>query len=399
MITERALSRRIKRKLLGKPQEYLAVCTPGFEDVVELELGSLSPLIAVDSRIPGGVLFRGPIDAIYATNLMLSTTNRVLLRIDDFHVPTFPILFNRAKRIPWEHYIGLARSFAISVSARSSSLNHKRRIRETVAAGIRDRLASFGLAPTLVERRCADLEFLIRVADNRCTVSLNTSGENLHKRGWRVLTSAAPIRETLAAGVLVAANVDAMGLIVDPFCGSGTFPIEAARRLTAHPPGGDRSFAFENTAFFKAAKWNSIRSRARKKVGTDANARFLGFDQNPKVVELARENAKLANVETHSDFKVENASSVDYLSLTDDPARSLLVANLPYGKRISVSKKVAAGISDFIEAVNMGCTGWKVAFITADESALSGLNLVERKVRKFSNGGLDVSLIIGTVAK
>jgi putative N6-adenine-specific DNA methylase len=397
VITERALSRRIKRNLLGTPQEYLAVCTPGFEDVVELELDSLSPLIAIHNRIPGGVLFRGPTDAMYATNLMLSTTNRVLLRIDDFHVPTFPILFNRTRRIAWEQYVGMTKSFAISVSARSSSLNHKRRIRETVSAGMRDRLAKFGLAPSLVERGSAELEFFVRVVENRCTVSLNTSGEHLHKRGWRALTSVAPIRETLAAGVLLAANVDAMALVVDPFCGSGTFPIEAARRLTSYPPGADRSFAFENTAFFQASKWQSIRTKARTRLASDPGARFLGVDRDAQVVALARENARLAGVAAHTEFMVENASHVDYSSLTDDPARSLLVANLPYGKRISVSKKVAAGISDFVEAVNKGCKGWKVAVITADESALSGLNVVGRKVRKFSNGGLRVSLLMGTV--
>jgi putative N6-adenine-specific DNA methylase len=398
VISERALSRRIKRKLLGKPQEYLAVSTPGFEDLVEQELDSLSTLILERHRVPGGVLFRGSIDAMYAANLMLSTANRVLLRIDNFHASTFPILYNRTKRIAWEHYIGLAQSIAITVSARSSALNHKRRIKETVRAGILDRLASFGLSPILIERGSSDLEFFIRVVENQCTASLNTSGVHLHKRGWRVLTSVAPIRETLAAGVLLVANVDAMELVVDPFCGSGTFPIEAARRVTAHPPGGNRSFAFEKTPFFQASKWSSIRSNSIQKIDTSPHARFLGFDRNPEAVALARNNAKLANVAKYSEFAVETASNVGYSGLTSDPARSLLVANLPYGRRISVSREVSAGIREFVEAVNQECRRWTVALVTADESSLNGLKLVGTARRQFSNGGLRVSLITGTVA-
>jgi putative N6-adenine-specific DNA methylase len=248
-LTERGLERRLKRHLLKENQTYFAVCAPGFEEVTKQNIEGLEN-ITVLSAETGGITFQGNLNTMYHTNLQLRTAHRVLLRVDDFLAQSYPMLFNKVKKIPWELYLGFNKTCSIHVSAKESRLHQHKTIAKTIHDGISEYMQTLGLSPHL--NVDAPTEIHVRLFQDRCTLSINTSGEHLHKRGYRQLVSEAPIRETLAASILQTVDVQSFEMILDPMCGSGTFLIEAVLMLKNIAPGLQRNFAFEHYAGFAA---------------------------------------------------------------------------------------------------------------------------------------------------
>ena len=197
---------------------------------------------------------------MYHTNLNLRSAHRVLLRIDDFLAQSYPMLFNKTSKIPWELY--LPKQFSIQVSSKTSRLHQHKNIAKTLNDAIQAHLNPLGLKPVLKDD--AALEIHVRFFQDRCTLSINTSGEHLHKRGYRQLTTEAPIRETLAASLLQTLDLSSFVFVVDPMCGSGTFPIEAALLSTNIAPGLQRTFAFEYLPGFQQSKWERFKREAQE---------------------------------------------------------------------------------------------------------------------------------------
>jgi putative N6-adenine-specific DNA methylase len=374
----------------------MAVCTPGLEKILEKELISLGGLSDV-TAVRGGVEFRGVLDLIYSTNLYLATANRILLRIASFPADSSPALYNRANRIAWEHFVGFARSIRFRASTKKSRLYHKGKIVDIVAAAARDRLLTLGLAPAISDESNANLEFLVRFEHDYCTVSFNTSGENLHKRGWRTKTAVAPIRETIAASVLKQFSIEDFGLILDPFCGGGTFLVEGARLLMRYPTGADRGFAFMHAPYYHPHKYQRMRQAGLGYVEGDANCSLAGVDISESAINLAIANAAAANVGSHISFSVGDALLLPYSELPHSSRPSLLVTNLPYGKRLAGRSSVRNLVQRFVSEINRQCKGWEVAIICANIEDLAQLNLQHRTTQTFSNGGIKVSLVTGRV--
>jgi putative N6-adenine-specific DNA methylase len=238
LLTPVGLARRIKRRLSKTVREYLAIATPGFEPVLEKEL-RVFPGVTIKRAINGGVEFYGPLAAAYHANLKLRTANRVLMRIDTFVARSLPELYQKTKRIHWELFTGFEKEVAFEASSGSSRLHHTDNIIKGVHQGIVDRMKPLGVGVT--HHQDARIKVFIRFSHDKCTLSVDSSGELLHKRGYRLETAHAPLRETVAAGLLLHAGWEAFPVIADPLCGSGTFIIEAAMLAHNRAPGADRS--------------------------------------------------------------------------------------------------------------------------------------------------------------
>ena len=389
-LTDRALERRLKRYLRKEPQHFFAPCAPGFEDILEGEVKAL-PEVTVQGGERGGVSFSDPLDTVYHANLQLRTAHRILLRIDDFLAQSYPALFDRVARVPWELYLGFNPVYSLRVSAKTSRLRHHKNIAKTIADGIRKAVEPLGLTPTLQDD--APLEIHVRLYQDRCSLSLNTSGAHLHKRGYRTLTSKAPLRETLAASVLLASEVRRYARVVDPFCGSGTLLIEAALIAKNVPPGWRRSFAFEAMPSFQPSKWERLKREAVKHVHA-TDTLFIGNDLEGANVEMARANAAAAELDDAINFQSGDALK---LRLLPGEGASLLVSNLPYGARLGSANEVAELLSKFGTHLETHYRGWNFAFVTHDVNWLRKPGLKLTQQRSFTNGGLKVYLAQGRV--
>ena len=388
-LSQRALERRLKRNFTKETHTFFVPCAPGFEPVLETEVGRLEN-ISIESSERGGVTFTGLLDTAYHANLNLRTGHRVLLRLDDFLAQSYPALFDRVTRLPWELYLGFNRTYSLKVSAKTSRLRHHKKIAETVASGIAEVLKPLGLRATLHDD--APVEFHVRFHQDRCTLSLNTSGEHLHRRGYRTLTTEAPLRETLAAGLLLMSHSKKYDLIVDPMCGSGTFVIEAALLARNVAPGLYRSFAFEHLPWFQPEKWARFKREAEGEV-TDASIKLVGNDIDAASVEIAQANAARAHVTDTVTFTDKDALT---LNITKEK-RSLLVSNLPYGERLGTEKEAQGLARAFTRHLATTFGGWDFAFVTRDPDTLASPHLTVRKTFTFRNGGLKVTCICGSV--
>ena len=343
----------------------------------------------------GGVEFADTLDAVYYANLHLRTPNRILLRVADFPALSYAMLISQVRRVPWEYYLGFAKGYDLRIRARTSHLTNRRKITEVLASGIHQRLHKLGLSSVLKEG--SPLVFQARIFQNRCTLSLNTSGVPLYKRGYRTHISEAPIRETLSAGVLLRCNIGNYAAIIDPYCGSGTLLIEAAMMLLKVPPGLFREFAFELTPFFHEGKWSRFKKRATSQIADSIPTMLIGSDLDQKIVGAARHNAKLASVSNHIGFSPNDARSLDYRAFMSQLGKKLIISNLPYGKRSGARSEVKASILPFLERLRHTSPGCDFAFIMKDPGLLKLAGIFPISTFPFFNGGLRVTLARGTI--
>jgi putative N6-adenine-specific DNA methylase len=392
-LSERALTRRLKRYVRGAEHRFLATCAPGFEDVLEGEVRELEGAKDL-TVIEGGVEFGGPFELIYHANLKLRTANRVLWRLAEFLAQSYPMLYDRARKLPWERYLGFAPEFAVKVSAKTSRLRHHKKLAATLHAAVTRALGPHGLEPAL--RDGAPLTIHLRMFRDRCTLSLDTSGELLSRRGYRQAAAKAPIRESLAAACLIACNWQDYDLIVDPMCGSGTFIVEAA--LLAHniAPGGKRAFAFEHVPAFQAARWERIKAEARAQ-SRASPLRLVAADLNSGALHALQGNAERACVLEDIIAFQGDARALDYRNLQGASRRPLLVGNPPYGLRIGERKEVIELYRNVGERLKEHAKGWDFALISPDPVFLEASGLEARPIRFFRSGGLRVGLYRGRI--
>ena len=390
-LSGRGLERRLKRHVLKKSHTFFAPCAPGFEDVLAAEIAALPELGSVGpssvSAERGGVTFSGPLDTLYHANLQLRTAHRVLLRVETFLAQSYPALFDRAGRVPWEHYLGFQPSYRLRVSAKASRLRHHKKIADTVESAVLKRLKPLGLAPRHSDE--APLAFQLRFFEDRCTLSLDTSGEHLHRRGYRRHVSDAPLRETLASAALLRAQWQNYPVILDPLCGAGTLLTEAALLASHRAPGIEREFAFEHMPSFQPSKWERFKREAEARQ-TVPTVRLIGSDVQPSAVAAARANAARAGLSERIQLEVESV-----LELSPPAEQGLLISNLPYGKRIEGSQ--TALLSNLARHLSATFSGWDFAFIS-HSSAWAEPLAQELSVQRFQNGGLDVVLLQGRIA-
>ncbi|MBN1127867.1 MAG: hypothetical protein JXA71_02700 [Chitinispirillaceae bacterium] len=391
-LTPSGLERRLKRRLLKQTLRFFAITTPGFEEILRRELAALASVV-VEGTITGGVEFSGPFQTVYHANLRLRTANRVLMRVDSFTARSYPELYNKARRVAWELFCGFNPAVAFEVTSRSSRLHHTGNVAEAVGTACADHMARLGV--TVTPKADALVRFHVRYADDVCTVSVNSTGELLHKRGYRQESGHAPLRETIAAALLESVSWRDFPVIADPLCGSGTLLIEAAQMAAALAPGAGRSFAFEKWPSFKPTLWQRLKREAAAGAA-DHPVRIIGSDLSATAVDRARRNAARAGVDRAIDF-----SSADCFAFNrngEAGGAGLVVSNLPYGRRAFADHQA---LPDFYRQWGKHlltfCRGWTYAFLVADHSFVPLSGLPVGSTRRFSNGGVPVLFVTGAI--
>ena len=365
--------------------DLFAACAPGFETVCANELFSLG--IANPRAVPGGVEFRGFRTHIYKVNLGSRATERVLLRLDEFRALTFKELQQKVKRVEWEKYLRPGQPVAIRATCRKSRLIHSGAVAERVTNAISERL---GQAPKSVPAKEDDQVaqpplIVARIVDDVCTISLDTSGALLHFRGYRQATAKAPLRETLAASMLLASAWTGDRSLLDPFCGSGTIPIEAALIARHIAPGRQRRFAFMEWPNFNRAAWEDLLAQADQSVLPKAPTGIHGSDRDAGAIEACRANAERAGVLNDLEFERRAVSAIEPIG------PGWIVTNLPYGHRIGEDKDLRNLYAQFGKVLRAKCAGWHVALLAGSAQLQSQINLDFGEAIRINNGGISVS--------
>jgi putative N6-adenine-specific DNA methylase len=376
-------------------ERFFAVTAPGLKVVAGGEIERLG-LLSNKPRAPdeaGGVSFDGGLADLYRANLQLRTPNRILLRLGEFYAAAFSELRKKAGRLEWERCLHPGSPVALRVTTHKSRLYHSDAVAERIAGAIADRLSTPSPVSRFDENEPGNLPQLIvvRLVRDLCTISLDTSGENLHRRGYRLATAKAPLRENLAAGILVASGWDGRAPLIDPFCGSGTIPIEAA--LLAHniPPGRNRRFAFMSWPGFDRHLWESLLLECEQDKIEGDYPEIQGSDRDEGAITLAGANAARAGAAGLINFSHRALSSIE------PHGRGWVVTNPPYGMRASPNKDLRNLYAQLGNVLRSKCQGWQVAILSSDDHLLNTTGLPFTSKISMNNGGINVRLAMGQV--
>lgn len=392
-LTPRGLERRIKRHLTSPHHTFAAITTPGFESIAMGEISKLEGA-AVKGCENGIVEFSGPFDLLYRANLSLRTVNRIILRIDELTARSYPELYNKFRRIRWDLYVGFSTTVSFVVSSRSSRLHHTDHIARTAFCSCADTMATFGV--NLTESGNSDLKFHIRFLGDRCTLSIDTTGMLLYKRGYRQAVGRAPLRETSAAALLIAASWERYHTIVDFCCGSGSIVLEALQMACSRAPGLDRSFPFSGWPSFNAPLWNRMKKEAFAAVTESRVSRFLAMDIESSALDMVRLNCPQGD--TGGTVLMEQGDCCTFNSSGQYGNSGLIISNLPFGKRVGAGEEgTAVFYRKLGHNLKKSCRGWNFGFLVADSrfERLSGLSC--STALTFSNGGIRVRFVTGRV--
>lgn len=362
-----------------KMYQLVAPCHFGLEAVLKREIYDLG--YEITQVEDGRVTFEGDAEAICRSNVFLRTAERVLLLVGRFRATTFDELFEGVKALPWEEYLPKDAKFWVKkASSIKSKLFSPSDIQSIVKKAVVERLKREYEVEWFPEDGAA---YPIRVflLKDEVMVTLDTSGESLHKRGYRTMTSKAPLTETLAAALLMLTPWRADRIFVDPFCGSGTFPIEAAMIAANIAPGMHREFVAEQwTNLIERKLWYDTVEEAEELVDTSVSVDIQGYDIDGEVVKAARENAKRAGVAGMIHFQERPVSELHH------PKKyGFIVTNPPYGERLEEKKDLPELYTQIGEAYR-NLDSWSMYLITSYEDAEKYIGRKADKNRKIYNG-------------
>ena len=359
--------------------ELIAPCHFGLEAVLKREILELGyEIIRVED---GRILFEGDAEAVCRANIYLRTAERILIKAGEFHAETFEELFQGTKAIPWEHYIPVNGKFYVTKAASvKSKLFSPSDIQSIMKKAMVERMKEVHHISWFAED--GDL-FPVRafLHKDEVLVGIDTTGESLHKRGYRKLTARAPIAENLAAALIMLTPWRGNRILVDPFCGSGTFPIEAAMMAAHMAPGVNRSFtAMTWNHLIPEREWTEVREEAKEEIDLNVETDIQGYDLDETMVEYARQNARLAGVDRLIHFQKRG---VDQLS--HSKKYGFVITNPPYGERLE-EKEALFDLYHTIGERFKKLDDWSLYLITSYDKAQEALGLKEDKNRKIYNG-------------
>ncbi|SES06289.1 putative N6-adenine-specific DNA methylase [Tranquillimonas rosea] len=330
--------------------EIFLVAPPGMEAVLADEARALG--FAAPEPVAGGVTVQGGWPDVWRANLELRGATRVLARIGGFMAFHLAQLDKRARKFPWADVLRSDVPARVEVTSRKSKVYHAGAATQRIERAIAEEA---GVTISAEARVCVK----VRIDDNRVTVSLDTSGESLHRRGHKEAVGKAPLRETMAALFLRHCGFDGREPVLDPMCGSGTFVIEAAEHAAGLAPGRSRRFAFEDLATFDAGAWQAMRNRGS---AVDNGVTLYGYDRDAGAIRSAQANAERAGVADATRFACQPVSA---LTRPEGPA-GLVMVNPPYGGRIGDKKALYPLYAALGEVLAQGFSGWRVGLVTSE---------------------------------
>ncbi len=359
--------------------EFMAPCHFGLEAVCKREISDLG--YEIRKVEDGRVTFAAGMDAAVNANIHLRTCQRILLKVGEFKAFTFEDLFQGIRQIPWEDYLPVdARFWVTKATSVKSKLFSPSDIQSITKKAMVERMKDH-YHVSWFEENGSDYPVRIAIHKDVVLVGLDTSGESLHKRGYRKMVSKAPIEETLAAGLIKLTPWNRDRILVDPFCGSGTFPIEAAMMGANIAPGLTRDFqAMQWENLIPRHLWKEARAEARSRIITDLEMDIQGFDIDPKIVKAARENAKRAGVDHLIHFQQRAIHQ-----LRHPKKYGFVITNPPYGERLEDKEDLPILYREIGEAFSR-LDGWSEYVITAYEDAEKYIGKKATKNRKIYNG-------------
>lgn len=361
--------------------DLITPCHFGLEAVMKREILDLG--YEIQSVEDGKVTFTGDAQAVADANVFLRTTERVLIQVGKVRAETWDELFEAVKAMPWERFIPKDGKFWVAkANSVKSKLFSPSDIQSIVKKAIVERLKKIYHIEWFPEDG-ASYPIRVSILKDIVTVGVDTSGVSLHKRGYRQFTAKAPITETLAAALLMLTPWRGNRVLVDPFCGSGTFPIEAAMMAADIAPGMNRNFLAEDWKHVVPRKcWYDAMDEAKERVRQDVETDIQGFDIDGDVIKAARENAKLAGVDHLIHLQQRPVSA-----LSHPKKYGFIVTNPPYGERLE-EKKDLPELYRTLGARYEALYSWSMYLITSYEDAQRCLGRKADKNRKIYNGML-----------
>ena len=364
---------------MNREFEFCAPCHFGMEAVLKREIVSLGyEISAVDN---GRVFFKGDAGAIARANIFLRTAERILLCVGRFKAESFDELFEKTKALPWADILpDDARFWVVKASTAKSRLFSSSDIQSIVKKAIVDKMKETYNMQWFREDGDA-YPLRVFILNDEVMIALDTTGESLHKRGYRKMTGTAPISETLAAALIMLTPWKRDRILVDPFCGSGTFPIEAAMIGADIAPGMNREFTAEAWGHLLAKKgWYAAIEEAQDRILRDVQMNIQGYDIDEEAIKNSIANAKMAGVLEHIHLQVRPVSQ-----LSSQKKYGFIITNPPYGERLEEKEALPALYREMGEAFSrLDCWSWFI--ITSYEDAQRYLGRKADKNRKLYNG-------------
>ena len=371
-------------------ESFFVTCAPGVEPILQAELTALG--FAKIERQVGGVYFEGRPSEARRANLWLRTAVRVLMRVARFRAELDDELYAGVREVDWSRFLTADGNLVVDAHTNMSALDHTRFIEQRVKDAVVDQFREQGGQRPSVARAGADLGIYAHLYKDRCTLLVDTSGDALHKRGWRRNQGIAPLAENLAAALVLSSGWDRRSPLLDPFCGSGTVAIEAALIAGGIAPGsfrGEYGFGFERWPGHDARAWRRELEVARNSIKMPRKLRIIGSDSSTARIGDARDNQVGAGLGDLIEW--EHADALEFAPRKG--WNGWVVSNMPYGERIGRGKNLLSLYQDFGQLLRDRCRGFHVALVCGDEQQAQMLGFPDAKVSKIVNGGLECQLV------
>lgn len=388
--------KRIKRRVTARKQTFFASTAPGLKQMLAAEFAAL-PLETEHFTIAeGGIVFSGPMKSCYLANLYLGTASRITMEIGQFKAENFRTLEKKLAQIEWELYLKKNSRIHVEAVTRHSRLYHTTAIEERAVQIIQDYLNQEHLATELQDTAGApgSYRLLIRVKDDQFSISLDTSGDLLHKRGITGSVGIAPLRSTLARSVLIRCGFTGKEPLIDPMCGSGNFALEGAMMALGIPPGFYRSFAFEHFPCFSKPQWNHLKKTAQNNFTKIDSPLIFAFDRAGKLIDDLEQT--VADHEFSKFVRVGEQNFFDLLpgNLTD--LTGVVVLNPPYGKRLGEKGETAQLYRRIGDKLARDFIGWTAGIILPEPDLAKELPF-SVDIHPLFHGGLEIHVATGKI--
>jgi putative N6-adenine-specific DNA methylase len=379
-----------------------AATAPGLEPLAAGELRALGIAGVAEA---GGVAWEGTAEQLYAANLWLRTASRVTVRVAEFRARSFIELERHARRLPWETWVRKGEPVRLRVTSKKSKLYHEGAIAERLLGWIGERVG--GIGPATAAKGVEDEDdgatgdaqlFVVRAVRDGFTISADSSGALLHLRGYRQALAKAPLRETLAAATLLGSGWTGDAALLDPMCGAGTIPIEAALIARNVAPGlanadrTPRAYAFTAWPGFDSEAWARVVEQAREATRSAAGVPIIGSDRDDGAIGAAAANAERAGVSEDVELSVRSLSAID-----PRPGPGWLVSNPPYGVRVGESAPLRNLYAALGRVARERLPGWTLALLSADRALEGQVGVPFTEALRTSNGGIPVRLVTARV--
>jgi putative N6-adenine-specific DNA methylase len=394
MSSESPLFKRIKRHVIGRDRTFFAATPPGFEALCLQEFLHLHPAVGNARVISGGVEFKGRLNDCYRANLYLHLPNRILMRINTFKSSNFRQLERKAADIPWELYLHPGSLLKVHVATRRCRLHHSAAISERFQKTIASRHLQIKPDEKIQKIPPTDQNLYVRGSEDRFTVSIDSSGELLYKRGLKKHSGKAPLRETLAAAALRLAGYKGGQPLIDPMCGAGTFSLEAALMVKRIPPGWFRDFAFAGWPSYVAKRWDYIRRQAQTGFLQHKRPLIFASDTDPDACRRLRVCVEKYGLSDAVRVYPKNFFDLHPRELADQTG--IICINPPYGRRLGGKQESEKFFGAICDRLKQSYQGWKLALF-APSRKLADTVPFQTKSYPVLHGGLKLTLLVGKI--